>query len=163
VPVVFAFALCGLLICAEHAQAQETEGKRFIHTVPGGILLVEGLIAANAGLAALDPVAYGVVGALLFPLAGAESPGSATTRWVGLAAAESLAIYHIAALDKGDNSNGEIFRSSFASWHVFAGVLATTMWLDGDLRRTGKEEDKTVAVRFEPRYDGALFRVTYAF
>jgi hypothetical protein len=67
----------------------------------------------------------------------------------------------VAALDKDEHSSGEIFRSSFAAWNVFAGVMLITMWLDGDLKDGGKE--KGVSLQFEPHHDGALLRATGTF
>jgi hypothetical protein len=153
-----AAALCCFANPASAEDPPAAEEKRFIQTVPGAILLAETLFAANAGMATLDPQAYGVLVALFSPLGAAETKGSTTTRWVALAAAEGLAAYNIAGLDKDEDTDKEIFVANMIAWHVFAAAVGTTAWLKGDL-----EESKKVTLSYAPVSGGGLIRIGYAF
>lgn len=121
-------------------------------------LLGEGLLAANAGLATLDPKAYGILGALTFPLGVAELRGSNTTRWVALAAAEGLAAYNIAELDKDKYTDKDIFVANMIAWHAFIAMVGTTSWLKGDF-----DEPAKVSVHYDAYRHGGMLKVAYVF
>lgn len=161
---VFALVACLVFAGCANAEEQTKKEERFVQTPLGMFLVGEALVAMNAGLATLDPQAYGVAAALLFPIAaGGEGTTSETMQWVGLAAAEGLAAYHIAALDKDEDSDKEIFLKSAVAWHAFGGILLTAAWLTGDLEEKKEEHPSKVSFRYQPIKDGAVFGVRYVF
>jgi len=111
------------------------------------ILLAEGSFLANAWLASEDPHAYGVVLALLAPLAAAgEGNSSETTKWVGLIAAESIAIYNI-GIDTNKKSKSDIFKKNFIAWHLFAATIGVTGYIMGDF-------DSEQSLSLKPNFNG---------
>jgi hypothetical protein len=100
------------------------------------LLIGEALFALNAGMAALSPKAYGIVGAIVFPIGAANgSATSETTRWVGLAAAESIAVYNL-TINENRKSKGEIFVENMIAWHIFTGIVFLTNSLTSDLKKS---------------------------
>lgn len=101
--------------------------------------LIEGAFALNSALAAGDPKLFGVVGALLFPLAD-PGPGNRYTagHWVGLVAVESLAIYNIVALDKKMDGENEIFRQNFIGWNIVAALVETTDYFSKKINKKSR-------------------------
>ena len=152
-----AIMVSGLLGITQPVSAEEDQSAWTAPEIAGAFLVVEGIVGLNAYLASRDPRAYGIAGALLFPIAAAGGKASETTRWVGVASIEALALYNI-NLDKNKMSSGEIFRNNFIGWHAVAGIMAITGYFAGDLDR-----DKKVALNYlaEPR--GGRFMLSYRY
>lgn len=147
---------------ATSAWAQESaqdEPKRFVQTLPGMILVGEGLILANAGMATLDPQIYGGLLALLAPLGGSETDARPSMYWTGLAAAEGLAAYHISELDKDEDTDKDIFLSSVVGWHAFAAILGVAYLIVGE----DKKEPIEGAVHYQPVPGGGMVKFSYEF
>lgn len=119
--------------------------------------LVEGMLGINAWMASENPRAYGVVGALLFPLAaGGQGDLTATEQWVGLIGAESIAVYNL-SIDDEKTSKSEIFKNNMIAWHLFAGALGITSYLVGDT-------DSNESLSLKPTaYGGAQLVYNYKF
>ena len=147
--------LLSLLLAPLMASAAENDEDGVNPLLVVGVF--EGLVAANAWLASQDPMAYGVAGALLFPIGAAEAE-SDTMFWVSLTAAESLAIYNM-SIDTDRHSKSDIFRDNMIAWHVFVGVVGLTSWLTED----SEPEDK-LALSFRPEQTGGgQLVLTYRF
>jgi hypothetical protein len=154
-----AIIVLGLLGITQPVSAEEGEKEWTGSRIAGAVLILEGVVGLNAYLASLNPRVYGVAGALLFPVAAANSEGksSDTTRWVGLASVEALAIYNI-GLDEDKISDSEIFRNNFIGWHAAAGIMAVTGYFAGDFNR-----DKKVALNYIAEPHGGRLMLSYRF
>ena len=152
---IVVLGLCGLI---QSVFAEERE-KEWTDSPIANVVLIESLFGVNAYLASLDPRAYGVAGAVLFPIGAinGESSLSNATLWVGLASAEALALYNI-GLDEDEMSDSEIFKNNFIGWHVVTGIIAVTGYFSGDFNR-----NKKIALNYlaEPR--GGRFMLSYRF
>jgi len=122
-----------------------------------GFLIVESIVAANAGLAALDPDVYGVTAALLMPLAVVGS-GEGAPMWAGLLAVEGLAAWNWAVIDEDETSRGRIFVENLVAWHLFAGVVYAAEHLAG-----GEKSDDGPSVAFAPTNRGGAVILSLGF
>lgn len=163
-----ALAIVALLLCllAAPLRAEEVAEQGFLDTGLGQLMLAEAVFVANAGLATLDPQVYGVLGALLFPLAAASESNEAA-RWTGLIAGEALAAYNIVELDKDENSDSEIFLRNIVAWHAFAAVVGLASWLGGDGAAgdgaAGEGDRLALNAQLTPLPQGAWLQLSYAF
>jgi len=155
-------AVLGLFLAtsAWGQEATKEEGpKRFVQTLPGMILVGEGLALVNAGMATLDPQIYGGLLALLAPLGGSETDTRPSMYWTGLAAAEGLAAYHISELDKDEDTDKDIFLRSVVGWHAFAAVLGVAFLIVGE----DKKERVEGTFHYQPLPDGGMVKLSYDF
>lgn len=154
-----AIIVLGFLGIIQPVSADEGEKKWTGPRIAGTVLIVEGAVGLNAYLASLNPRVYGVAGALLFPIAAAnsDSKSSDTTRWAGLASVEALALYNI-GLDEDRMSDSEIFLNNFIGWHAAAGIMAITGYFAGDFNR-----DRKVALNYVAEPHGGRFILSYRF
>ena len=106
--------------------------------------LAEGMFAVNAYMASKKPRTYGTVAALLFPMA-IDGKSNTTTKWVGLIAAESIALYNI-RVDEDKKSEKDIFRENMVAWHLFAGAVGLSNLLFDD-------EESNESLTFSPTPD----------
>jgi len=140
------------------AQADALEKKASPWHVVGHVALSEALVAVNAGLAAAEPRGYGVIAAILFPIAAASyEDASSTTRWVGLATAEGIAVYDI-AVNTDRITDQQIFVANVIGWHVLAAAVFTTKHFT-----QSQHPDAKTSLRYEPSRDGGMLTVSYRF
>jgi len=142
----------GLLLLADPANA---EPNRVVKGV-----VYEAAIAANAGLAAASPRAYGLVAAVLFPLGllNSNSRENTTTTLATLAAAEALCAYDIFIADPNEDSGTWIFAANVIGFHVCWAVELITAHLTRD-----RNLDRKMSLRFEPIPRGGALSVSRGF
>lgn len=135
----------------EHENSIKVEKKDEANPL-SNFLMAEVLLATNAWMAAESPNAYGVLGALVFPIAGCGDSNKITcgTTLIGF---ESLAIYNI-SIDKNKKSKNKIFKENMIAWHIVIGLVTFTEYLT---------EDKTTELSFKPAPNGGQLQFTYRF
>jgi len=115
------------------------------------ILIGEGIFLANAWLASEYPHAYGGALALLAPLAAFDGNSSKTAIWVGLIAAESIAVYNI-GIDTNKESKSDIFKKNLIAWHLFTATVGVTGYIMGDF-------DSEQSLSLKPNINGGAHLV----
>src|SRR5690242_3392981 len=85
------------------------------------VLLTEGVLVVNAGMASMSPKAYGGIAILVTPLAFADSyHQNAADAWVGGVGMVSIGAYDINHYPDQNYSRKKVFEDNLVAWNVFA-------------------------------------------
>lgn len=136
----------------EPAQESKQESK---FSYPMQFLILEAIIGFNAWSASKHPNGYGTLAALVFPLAAVGSEEGPITAWSTFFGAESIALYNL-NVDEDDYSKREVFENNMIAWHLFAGILTATSYMDN--KWFNKE-----TVSFVPTQSGGHITFNYKF
>lgn len=112
-----AFCIISFEVTAEEVQEEVPIG------VLNQVLLMEGIIAANAGLAAHHPEGWGWAMTVISPLC-AVTEGAGWQKLSGFSACLGMGQYNVKELSKEKYSSGAVFEKNFV---LMNGLLATAI------------------------------------
>lgn len=121
--------------------------------------VVEGIFAANSGLATLSPRIYGASGLLLIPFGFTQGGGSRTNLAEGSLFA-AICLYNLFVPHRRDFSNSQVFVHNMIGWHLFLLGVGAVSLLVGDEERT---KQPAFSFDFNVRPDGGMFMAQYRF
>jgi hypothetical protein len=146
----------------ENATETQTEKapRKFVNTVPGAILYGTGFLAANAGLATLNPKVYGALLGLGVPIVALGMSASEGTRdksdpllYSGMFAAYGA--YHYFELGKDKYTSKQVFVRNLAATVVFSAVGA------GLASGRRKRSENPVAFNYTPLRGGGVLQMEW--